>query len=75
MAKTIEQCDELKQLFNRDYTEFVRDRRRWKSDFENASLNLKKFTDHIQELFKVADNSISYNTKAIKMLLDVVMIT
>lgn len=39
MAKTIEQCDELKQLFNRDYTEFVRDRRRWKSDFENASLN------------------------------------
>jgi len=34
-------CDEitksLQELFERDYKEFVRDRRRWKSDFDQAS--------------------------------------
>jgi len=29
--------EDLKTLFERDYKEFVRDRRRWKGDFETAT--------------------------------------
>jgi len=37
VVKYTEITEELKILFERDYKEFVRDRRRWKSDFDAAS--------------------------------------
>jgi len=33
----MESVSELKSFYDRDYTEFIRDRKRWKSDFDNAS--------------------------------------
>jgi len=38
VKKYTEITEELKTLFDRDYKEFVRDRRRWKSDFDAASV-------------------------------------
>jgi hypothetical protein len=32
---------DLRELFETDYKEFVRDRRRWKSDFDQASKKAK----------------------------------
>lgn len=41
---------EFKQLFERDYVEFMRDRRRWKSDFDNATIKAKTNVSGIEEL-------------------------
>ena len=38
VKKYTEITEELKTLFDRDYKEFVRDRRRWKSDFDAANV-------------------------------------
>ena len=37
MKKNTEIVEDLNTLFQRDYIEFVRDRRRWKSDFDAAT--------------------------------------
>jgi len=37
MIKYTEITEDLKTMFDRDYKEFVRDRRRWKSDFDQAT--------------------------------------
>jgi len=37
VTRAWEITENFKELFERDYKEFVRDRRRWKSDFDAAS--------------------------------------
>ena len=37
VKKNTEIVEDLNTLFQRDYIEFVRDRRRWKSDFDAAT--------------------------------------
>jgi len=61
-------------MFKRDYEEFVRDRRRWKSDFDVATHKAYSSFDYIEEMLNgcLAQNKV--NIQAIKMLLDVQMI-
>jgi hypothetical protein len=42
--------EELKGLFERDYTEFLRDRRRWKSEFDIATNKAVSNFDKIEGL-------------------------
>lgn len=44
---TCEIATTLEVLFKRDYDEFVRDRRRWKSDFETAT---KRAQNNLKEI-------------------------
>jgi hypothetical protein len=43
----MEMTDDLFTMFKRDYDEFLRDRRRWKSDFDAATTNAK---NNVQEV-------------------------
>jgi hypothetical protein len=49
-AETGETVDELKILFERDYAEFVRDRKRWKSEFDIATNKAMSNFDKIEGL-------------------------
>ena len=42
--KVIDVVDDLTTMFNRDYTEFINSRRRWKSDFDTAIKKSQKET-------------------------------
>lgn len=47
MKNYVEITVDLNAMFKRDYEEFLRDRRRWKSDFDQASNNADRTVKHI----------------------------
>ena len=73
--KSCQIVDELQTLFARDYQEFVRERRRWKSDFDNAAKRAQDNVSQIQTLLTQCLNQNDTNTKVCKMLLDAMMIS
>lgn len=48
--KYIEVSDDLAVMFKRDYDEFIRDRRRWKSDFDVATLKAQANLGQVEQL-------------------------
>ncbi len=75
VKKNTEVVEDLNTLFERDYKEFVRDRRRWKSDFDAATVraanNLAQIKDVIAEC--LSQNEVCFQIT--KMILDAQMIT
>ena len=65
---------ELQVLFNRDYNEFVRDRKRWKSDFDQAINRAIKTHEDLEIILQNCLHQNEINTKCTKMLLDAEMI-
>lgn len=52
VGRYIEIVKDLKDVFERDYEEFVRDRKRWKTDFDIASKKAKDNFIDIQSMLK-----------------------
>ena len=76
-AKTNEFADivsEMKELFDRDYKEFVRDRKRWKSDFDRASTKAVNNFNNIENLLNNCLTQNKTNTQVLKQMLDAMMI-
>jgi hypothetical protein len=75
VKKNTEVVEDLNTLFQRDYIEFVRDRRRWKSDFDAATAraanNLTQIKDVIADC--LSQNELCFQIT--KMILDAQMIT
>lgn len=57
-------------MFKRDYASFVRDRQRWKSDFDQASSNAVSNFNKIGDLLSETLSVGKLNSKALKMILD-----
>lgn len=67
-------CDDLKIKFDADYEAFITDRKRWKSDFDRASLTAYNRFQEIKSLLDDCYKQNHVNTAAVKMCLDVLMI-
>lgn len=67
-------CRELQTLFDRDYKEFVRDRKRWKTDFDNAQKQAVTNVQEINESIRKCVQHNAVNTKIMKHLCDAHMI-
>lgn len=65
---------DIKELFDRDYQEFVRDRKRWKSDFASASNKATSNFQQIQGLLNQCIEQEQVNTQALKLVVDAQMI-
>ena len=67
-------CDEitrsLQELFEKDYKEFVRDRRRWKSDFDQASTKAQNNFNSIQGALYNCIRQNELNTAALKLVVE-----
>lgn len=50
--------DDLNTLFERDYKEFVRDRRRWKSDFATAAMVA---SNNLRDVNQIVADCVSQN--------------
>jgi hypothetical protein len=71
---TVETVVELKTLFDRDYVEFVRDRKRWKSEFDLATNKAMSNFEKFEGLLNNCMSQNKVNTKALKMVVDTQMI-
>ena len=56
--KYIEVSDDLQTMFKRDYDEFIRDRRRWKTDFDVA---IKKSQNNHDSTKEILENCLEQN--------------
>lgn len=65
MSNYVEITVDLNTMFKRDYEEFLRDRKRWKSDFDQASNNADRTVKHIKELVAGCLVKEEINSKAI----------
>lgn len=65
---------ELQTLFEKDYKEFVRDRKRWKSDFDQATNRAKNNFAQIEGLLNNCLGQNETNSKLVKMIIDTMMI-
>lgn len=78
-AHIVDSCkdivSEIKGRFEADYTEFIRDRKRWKSDFELAASSAKNNFRQIETLLTTClqENKVCMST--LKMTNDVQMIS
>jgi hypothetical protein len=52
----VDTVEELEILFNTDYQEFVKNRKRWKSDFDAAS---KKATENFEQIEGILNTTMS----------------
>lgn len=73
-ARSSEIADELQMLFDKDYKEFVRDRKRWKSDFDQAQNRAVNNFAQIEGLLTSCTSQNEINTKLLKMVIDAQMI-
>ena len=72
--RSSEIADELKMLFEKDYKEFIRDRKRWKSDFDQAQNRAVNNFAQIEGLLTSCTSQNETNTKLLKMVIDAQMI-
>lgn len=75
VKKYTEIVEELNTLFDRDYKEFVRDRRRWKSDFDAATVRAANNLTQVKDLIADCVNRNELCFQITKMILDAQMIT
>lgn len=61
-------------MFKSDYSEHVKDKRRWKSDFDRATATANKHFATLEELIQSNKQRMEYNQLAIKHILDAQMI-
>lgn len=66
--------EDLNEMFKRDYIEFVRDRKRWKSDFDMAISSAQNNFNQIEALYDKTTEQNEKNMRALKLLMDAQMI-
>jgi hypothetical protein len=69
-----DQIDDMQRKFDCDYQEFLRERKRWKSDFKTAAERAVNNFKSIEGLLTQTLSENAVNTSALKMVLDAVMI-
>ena len=70
----IEAADYLKDKFERDSEAFIRDKARWKSDFDMATLKAGENVVTVKNIVKNCIKQEKLNSQAMKMILDAMMI-
>jgi hypothetical protein len=73
-TRSSEIVEELHVVFQRDYKEFVRDRKRWKSDFDIATANAINNFNQIENLYDRTTAQNEKSLKALQMIMDAQMI-
>lgn len=69
-----EQCDDLLLRFDTDYQEFIRERKRWRSDFEQASQKANDNARQIEQLMHQITGQNQMVMESLKVVLDAEMI-
>ena len=72
--KALEISEDLQIQFQTDYIEFVKDRKRWKSDFDIATQHARSNFDQIAGLLTDCSSQNEMNTKVLKEVIDALMI-
>ena len=67
--------DEMKETFDREYKDFCKDRKRWKSEFDAATQRANSSFNKIETLLNNCLNQNSINTQTLKLVLDAQMIS
>ena len=73
--RALEIANDIKTQFDQEYKDFFRERRRWKSDFDQASKRATTNFNQIENLIADCVSQNDANTQTLKLVIEAQMIS